>query len=650
MTMRRVLSSGRLNIPFAFGALYLLFMAGLRLVLLSANLSNIGNSFGQIVAIFGIGLLYDIAFYSYALIPFVLGAWLLPNRWFNSNPAYWLSLILTFLASSGLCFILVAEWLFWDEFQVRFNFIAVDYLVYRKEVVQNISESYPLVPIFGVIFLIAGLCVLGLRRFVRLAHGGDSRFFSRTAWAIPLLCLPLVTFLCVDQSLRDISCNTFNNELASNGPYQFMAAFRNNELSFRQFYKTLPEEAAAVSLHEALALPGEDWLGKRAFDIRRRIMATGDEKPLNVVLVTVESLSAKFLGVFGSTHDITPNLDRLAEEGVLFTRLFATGSRTTRGLEAISLSIPPTPGQSLVKRPEQFGSYNISSEFQARGYDVAFFYGGLGYFDNMNSFFSHNGFRVVDESDLSQDEKGFSTAWGVADEYVYKRILREADADYRDGKRFFYYFMTTSNHRPYTFPEGRIDLPSGTREAVVKYTDWAIGDFIAQARRKPWFEDTVFVFVADHCSSSAGREALNARQHHIPLMIYSPKHLDSRRIEALSSQIDVAPTLLGLLNFSYESRFFGHDILRAPVSAERAFIGNYQNLGLMREGSLIYLKPQRQIGFIRDPLTSEAHEDALPKGSDMLLKEAISLYQGADAAYHNHLLEWQPVQTAPLRY
>lgn len=648
--MRCVLFSSRLCTPIAFGMLYLLLMACLRLALMLASLDDMTMSFGQVAAIFGIGLLYDLAFYSYAMAPFVLCAWLLPDRWFNSKPVYWSGLLLTFTLSSGLLFVLAAEWLFWDEFQARFNFIAVDYLVYRKEVVQNISESYPLIPILGAIFLLAGLCVLILRRFVRVTHGGDSRLPSRTAWAIPLLCLPLVAFICVDQSLRDISCNTFNNELAANGPYQFMAAFRSNELNFRQFYRFLPDEEAVRSLQEALARPGEEWLGTGAFDIRRHIAADGAEKPLNVVLVTVESLSAGFLGAFGDTRGITPNLDRLAEDSLLFTRLYATGSRTTRGLEAISLSIPPTPGQSLVKRPKQFGSYNISSEFQARGYDVAFFYGGFGYFDNMNSFFSHNGFRVVDESDLREDEKGFATAWGVADEYVYKRILREADADHQAGKRFFYYFMTTSNHRPYTFPAGRIDLPSGTREAVVKYTDWAIGDFIAQARQRPWFDDTVFIFVADHCSSSAGREALSARQHHIPLLIYAPRHLNPQRIEALASQIDVAPTLLGLLNFSYESRFFGHDILRAPASAERAFIANYQYLGLMREDALVYLKPQRQIGFIRNPLASEAHENALPVDADSLLKEAVSLYQGADAAYRNHFLEWQPIQAVPLRY
>lgn len=650
MEVKNVFASSRLCILVSFGGLYLLCMSGLRLALLLTNLSQISISFGQLTSIFGIGLLYDLAFYSYAMVPFVFCAWLSPDRWFNSKPAYWLGLLLIFVLSSGLFFVLAAEWLFWDEFQARFNFIAVDYLVYRKEVLQNISESYSLIPIFGAIFLLAGLCTLALRRFARVTHGGESRLPSRTAWAIPLFCLPLVASLCVDQSLRDISCNAYNNELASNGPYQFMAAFRNNELSFRQFYRTLPEETAATSLHEALALPAGDWPGGGGFDIRHRIVAAGEEKLLNVVLVTVESLSARFLGAFGNARGITPNLDRLAEEGMLFTHLFATGSRTTRGLEAISLSIPPTPGQSLVKRPEQFGSYNISSEFQAREYDVAFFYGGLGYFDNMNSFFSHNGFRVVDESDLREDEKGFATAWGVADEYVYKRIMREADADHRAGKRFFYYFMTTSNHRPYTFPDGRIDLPSGTRDAVVKYTDWAIGNFIAQARQKPWFDDTVFVFVADHCSSSAGREALNAHQHHIPLLIYAPRHLTPRRIEALASQIDVAPTLLGLLNFSYESRFFGHDILRAPASAERAFIANYQYLGLMREDALVYLKPQRRIGFIRNPLASDAHEDALPVDADSLLKETISLYQAADAAYRKHLLEWRPIQAVPLRY
>lgn len=640
----------RLHMPLAFGALYLLLMTGMRLVLLLASLEDISLSASSLGAVFGIGLVYDLAFYSYLLIPFALWLWLLPDRFLNSRPAYWLSLLGVFALSCGLYFDLAAEWLFWDEFKARFNFIAVDYLVYRKEVAQNISESYPLVPIFGLIFALGALSTLGLRRFIRSSHSGRSSLAWRSAWAAPLLVLPLAAFLCLGQSLHAGSANTFNNELAANGPYQFMAAFRSNELSFTQFYRTLPETEAAADLRAALSMPGEEWLGTADYDIRRRVPARGEEKRLNVILVTVESLSAEFLGVFGNTQGLTPNLDRLAREGWLFTRFFATGSRTTRGLEAICLSIPPTPGQSLVKRPAQPGFYNIGSEFQARGYDVTFFYGGLGYFDNMNSFFSHNGFRIIDESDLADDEQGFATAWGVADEYMYKRILREADAAHGAGRHFFHYLMTTSNHRPYLFPQGRIDLPTGSRKAVVKYTDWAIGDFMAQARQKPWFEDTVFIFVADHCASSAGKEALDASKHHIPLIIHSPKHLPARRVDALASQIDLAPTLLGLLNFGYESRFFGHDVLTAPASAERALIGNYQYLGLLQGDGLMYLKPQSAVGHIADPLGPEPGETPVPMGSEKMLRRLVSYYQGADAAYRRRLLEWKPIQDAPVRY
>jgi phosphoglycerol transferase MdoB-like AlkP superfamily enzyme len=188
--------------------------------------------------------------------------------------------------------------------------------------------------------------------------------------------------------------------------------------------------------------------------------------------------------------------------------------------------------------------------------------------------------------------------------------------------------MTTSNHRPFTYPNGRVNIPSHiSREGAVKYTDYAIGKFIREARTKPWFKNTIFVIVADHCASSAGKADLPVNKYKIPLLIYSPGNIRPAKMERLMSQIDLGPTVLGLLNFSYTSKFFGYDMFKLEDGRERAFISTYQSLGSIRKDTLIILKPQRIANaFIPDFMDGSARETSL---NGALTNEAIAWYQTA---------------------
>ncbi|WP_141104292.1 LTA synthase family protein, partial [Noviherbaspirillum denitrificans] len=335
-----------------------------------------------------------------------------------------------------------------------------------------------------------------------------------------------------------------------------------------------------------------------------------------------------------------PTPARLAGQGLLFTRLYATGTRTVRGLEALTLSLPPTPGQSIVKRPDNGNLFSLGSVFQGKGYDVRYAYGGYGYFDNMNAFFGGNGYRIVDRVSIPSQRIPFENIWGVADEALFDQVLDEIDDSHRAGKPSFTHVMTTSNHRPFTYPEGRIDIPSHTgREGGVKYTDYAIGRFIDQARAKPWFKDTVFVIVADHCASSAGKTELPVERYHIPMIIYAPGHIQPGKVERLASQIDTAPTLLGLLDFNYPTRFLGRDILHTPEAEDRAFISNYQALGYLKKDILTVLRPKRQVAAYR--VEGESNLVSVPV-DPTLLREAIAYYQGASELYKGGLYRSVP--------
>ncbi|WP_020161401.1 LTA synthase family protein [Methylobacter marinus] len=611
----------------------------LRTALLIRQLADLDVSFYSIALVFLLGVVNDLAFFSYLMIPFALYLLVLPNAAYQSKLNRILVFAGFFVSLYGLFFVEMAEWTFWDEFGVRFNFIAVDYLIYTHEVVRNIIESYPLGKILSGIFIVTAACFLAMRKLLAKSFKASEPFLSRLKITAALLSLPLISYVGVGQSAHQFSANTYLNELAANGPYQFFAAFRNNELDYRHFYKLGDDRQLSGVIRAKLAANAHSS-DKELYNIRRTIKHAGEEKHLNVILITVESLSAEFLTRFGNTEHITPFMDEWFEQGLLFTNFYATGTRTVRGLEALTLSIPPTPGQSIVKRPDNGNLFNLGHVFQQRGYDTAFLYGGRGYFDNMNAFFAGNGYRIIDQTDFTDEEVTFSNAWGVSDDIILKRTLKEADRDYQNRRPFFFQIMTTSNHRPYTYPEGKIDIPPGIgRTGGVKYTDYALREFIGLAKTRPWFDDTLFVVVADHCAGSASKVDLPVDRYHIPLFIYAPKHVPAKRNDILSSQIDVAPTILGLLNFSYESQFYGRDLMRLPKDEGRALISNYQKLGLVKNNKLVYLSPQQRIDVIEDPLG--AHRPVEIGSAVRLIEEEMAYYQSADYIWSHRLNRYQ---------
>ena len=620
------------------------YFAATRAGLLVLAFGDLPRDASTLAGIFAIGTVYDLAFYAYALLPVALYAALVPDRWWYSRAnRHWVHGCV-FVTLYGLGFVVVAEFLFWDEFQARFNFIAVDYLVYRREVTDNIVESYPVALILAGILVLTALVERGL--WPRIARSLRAPPAPRPAWprrlaVLGLACTPAaLAYGWLDQALREVSSNTVAAELAGNGPYQFVAAFRNNELDYGQFYATLPDAQASALLKHELVEPAERDMGNAPYDIRRFVDNAGAPAHRNILLVMVESLSAEYLGAFGNRAGLTPFLDELAGRSLLFTNFFATGNRTVRGLEAVTLSIPPTPGQAIVKRlGRESGLWSLGRVLRAQGYETRFLYGGRGYFDNMSAFFSGNGYDVTDETGFPPERIGFRNAWGVADEYLYDAAIDAADRAHAAGRPFFFHLMTTSNHRPYTYPDGRIDIPPGDgRAGAVKYTDWALRHLVEQARTRPWFRDTLLVVVADHCAGSAGKVALPLEGYRIPLLIHG-EGLQPARVDTLASQIDLAPTLLAMLHLDYPSAFFGRDIFAIPPGQGRALIATYQTLGLYEPGNLSILRPQRRLEHQLDP---ESGNPAVtyPATPDAGLERAMAYYQGASRVYAAGLDRW----------
>jgi phosphoglycerol transferase MdoB-like AlkP superfamily enzyme len=607
----------------------------IRLMLLVMTPKGAGLGTALLLKTAAMGLFFDLVTLSYALLPVALYLILVPRRMAGHRAHVWF-LRLLFAAYLGvLVFDACSEYLFFDEFGTRFNFIAVDYLVYTHEVIGNIKESYPLAPIFSGIAIVALSGAWLLRKY--LDRGIQVTFAGPYRRVGALLVVPaLLSYSLVHVSLSSISYNNFANELAGNGIYNLFAAFVNNELPFTRFYRTKPQDQVNSRLRTLVAERNNSFVNPRSERFTREIRGEGPEKRLNLVVVVEESLSAEYLGSFGNKDNLTPNLDRLASQSLFFTNLYATGTRTVRGLEALTLSIPPLPGTSIVKRPNNSGFRSWGEVLNAKGYESKYIYAGHGYFDNMNAFFSGNGYSIVDRADFAKDEVTFSNIWGVCDEDLFRKVIKEGSKSYAEGKPFFSMVMTTSNHRPFTYPTGRIDIPPKTgRKGGVKYADYSIGRLIAEASSQPWFKDTIFVIVADHCAGSAGKTDIPVKKYEIPMLVYSPAHVKPGRVEKLTSQIDVAPTVLGMMNMSYKSDFLGRDVLKDSGQQPRAFISTYQKLGYLTDNQLLVLGPQQYAAqYLVDRKTGDAKKEPV---SDQFLGDMLAYYQGEDYLYQHRL-------------
>ena len=630
----RNLSFPRRLLPVVLAGTGLVLVAALARALLTAQ-SDAVLPVGALLQIFVLGLWFDLAAAIFAVTPLVLWLAFAPGRLARSWLYRGITLAAFFAACFGLLVLAVAEWLFWEEFGARFNFIAVDYLLYTHEVIGNIWESYPVGRILVVLALAAGAATVLLAR--RLWHATAAPLGWRAALAALLVQGLLVgcALRFADSDQKNFSAQDSANELAGNGLFEFFAALRRNELSFERYYASLPLEEALGTVRAAF--PQADWIEPDKGGVERPVTASGPAKRLNVVLVSIESLGAEFLGAYGDPRGLTPHLDALARKSLWFSNAYATGNRTVRGLEALSLSLPPTPGQSIVRRPNNDVLFSLGSVFEDNGYAALFAYGGYGYFDNMNAFFDANDYRSIDRRSIPAQDIEFENIWGVADEHLYDHVLQEIDREKaaQPQRPVFVHIMTTSNHRPYTYPAGRIDIPSGTgREGAVKYTDHAIGHLLEGARRRDWFKDTVFVITADHGASARGSSRIPVDRYLIPVFVHSPAHVPARRVDRLMSQIDIAPTLLGLLDFSYYTKFLGHDLMHSPPGPGRAFVANYQTLGYLKGDRLLVLQPKRKVEEFR----REGERLVAVRGVDpALAREGIAFYQVASHLFRNGL-------------
>jgi phosphoglycerol transferase MdoB-like AlkP superfamily enzyme len=457
------------------------------------------------------------------------------------------------------------------EFDSRPNRLFIDYLQYPREVLAMLWGGYRMLLIVALA-AVAGLGFWTLRHFDRCSRGARS-WPRRTV----LLVWPLVVallFLMIRSSLqhRPANLSTFAfcndamvNSLVANSTYTVLTAVygAKNESHSSEMYGEMSVTEMIGRVRKGMGVAESDFLSEELPTLHRQIATMQRSQPRNLVIVLEESLGAGFVERLGGRR-IAVNLDKLADEGIWFERLYATGTRSVRGIEAVIAGFPPTPAQSTVKLSKSQRDFaTLASVLRKSGFRSEFVYGGESHFDNMRGFFLGNGFStVVDQSDF-KDPK-FTGSWGVSDEDLFEMAHQRIVALDAADQPFFLLVFSSTNHAPFEFPDGRITLVDAEKQTVnnaVKYADFALGEFVDRAKRSDYWNETVLLVVADHDTRVYGNDLVPIDKFHIPGVILGAG-IDPRKIASVVSQIDLAPTLLSLLGVDSEHPFVGRDLTR----------------------------------------------------------------------------------------
>ncbi len=600
-----------------------------RFALLIGNWSGLPHSWNSILSTLQTGFHMDLAVVSVLTLPWLVFL-SLPVKSHGRSVGLTIAL---FVWMFGFVFLNICDAFFFEEFNSRFNYIAIDYLFLNTaEVLNNIYQSYPVVPILlGVGVAIGGALWL-IRRKIQPTASTMPSVKKRLAWLLAGGMVNLFLVSGVDIRTVNANPNRMLGEIGANGFYTLFYALKTNHLVYDRYYLTMPDQEAFERSKRLVYQPGDQAFGSHGNPLLRHVSPRNGLGRKNVIVVLEESFGSAFVGTLRHPHEaVTPAFDRISQRGLLFTRIYATGTRTVRGLEAVLASFPPIPGASIIKR-EGFGHVStLAGTLKGRGYNTTFIYGGRGLFDNMKEFMVANGFdRFVEQKDYSHP--AFTTAWGVSDEDIFNKVLEESDGLSAQGKPFFLTVLTVSNHKPYTYPKGRIDLDPDRRRRphAVKYADWALGNFLEQAKSHPFFKDTVFVVLGDHGARVYGADFIPLPSYEIPLLIYAPHLLPKpQRIDVLGSSMDVAPTILGLLGLGYDSTFFGRDLLHSNTRPAFALLQHDRDIARLQGDRLILLSTGDQLhAFRHEPDTSSFTRMPLAAKEDGA-RDTIALYQTA---------------------
>ncbi len=583
--------------------------------------------------ILGYGIRIDLVLISVlagipAVFTLLLSGIPLLNSVWNTFCRIWLTLglwLLVFMEVSTPSFIL--------QYDLRPNYIFAEYLIYPREVFSMLWSNHRAEMLLAAVVTIITLYV-GWRIFGRYNNtkGPQPRWYERPIGAAVLLFLVLLVARStlqhrpINPSYTAFSNDPLVNGLTLNSTYSMLYSVYSlkDEVGSASIYPTLDDDVVVAEIRKAMGIPSEQFTSEALPTLHRQIPSRKLDHPKNLVIILEESLGARYVGSLGGLP-LTPELDKLAKQGWLFKRIYSTGTRSVRGIEAVVSGYVPTPARSVVKLPKsQHNFFTIAGLLKEKGYDTSFIYGGEAHFDNMGSFFLGNGFdRVIDERDY--ESPVFSSSWGVSDEDLLNKAHQTYVELHKQDKPFFSLVFSSSNHDPFEYPSGRIepyDKPAGTVHNAIKYADYAIGKFFSLAKGSDYWKDTLFLIVSDHDDRVGGNDLVPIGNFRIAGLILGDG-VEPKSDPRIVSQIDMAPTLLSLMGIESEHPMIGFDLTRLPMDfTGRAIMQFDRNQAFMQGDRVVVLQPDKDpVQFHYDMVTDRQSRTDLD--SD-LAREALA--------------------------
>lgn len=556
--------------------------------------------------IFPIGLKMDLILISYlSFIPALI---------LSLVPTHWLKYFNKFLSIYFVFFLFLFLFMeittpdFIDQYDTRPNNLFIEYLIYPKEIATMLLKGRP---ITVVIILLISVVVL----YFGFKKGPKIFRIPETSYMWRLLFFPIVGFLLfwgargslttrrpLNPSNAIFSNEQLVNSMGLNSLYTvlYSAYGMKNEADIVKLYGAMDAKEAISRVKKYMTVPDSLFIDDVAIPLlHKQYSDSVREQPYNLVIFLQESLGAEFVGCLDGMP-LTPELDQLSKGGLLFTNLYSTGTRSVRGIEAVTTGFLPSPSESVVKLSgAQTEFFTLADLLKRDGYNTSFIYGGMANFDNMASFMNGNGFdNIIDESVMDKDanQYAFKGTWGYSDE----DLVVKANEYFKSlgDKPFFSLMFSSSNHDPFEFPDGRIELyeqPKATVHNAIKYADFAIGKFFELAKKEDYFKNTVFIIVADHNTRTYGKNLVPINKFHIPALVISPDIKEGFTLDRLSSQIDLPPTLLNMIGMNVENPMPGRNLLAMPDSIDGRSIMQFHDINAFRvEDKVVILQPNKE--------------------------------------------------------
>jgi len=523
------------------------------------------------------------------------------------------------LAVTLLVFMEAATPGFIGEYDTRPNRLFVEYLKYPSEVVSMLWGGFRIHVFAGLGALAITLWAMAkfMRPWLEQANQLPALWFW-LAWPLVVL---LVVFAVrsstghrpANPAMFALTNDSMVNTLVLNSTYSVFYAIydlKHESKSSEIYGKMVPQAIMEqVETTRKMLQDKRPLLGSADMPTLTEQVATHKRKrSLNLVIILEESLGATFVESLGGVP-VTPELEKLKSQGWWFEQLYATGTRSVRGIEAVVSGYAPTPAQAVVKLSlAQKNFFTLAGLLDQRGYSTEFIYGGESHFDNMRGFFMGNGFKsVIDQHDFHAPV--FKASWGVSDEDLLNRAHEQLSAHHASDKPFFTLVFSSSNHSPFEFPDGRIalyDKEKATENNAVKYADYAVGEFFKKARASEYWQDTIFLIVADHDIRVRGANLVPIRNFHIPGLILGAD-IKPRSIKTVASQIDLPTTLLSLMGVDAKHPMTGRDLSAEPEGLPgRAMMQFEQHYAWMEGNQVVVLRPDKvPTHGIYDPKSKE---------------------------------------------